>query len=398
MYIYIVQPGDTLAGIAAFTGLPEETISYENQLAAPYNLVPGLALLITSTGGVPENTGETAFASPPRLLPVDAPVRPSIYTGGYAYPFIDPYVLTQTLPYLTDLYIFSYGFTPEGDLVPPWADDSWMIDLAKGYGTAPILTLTPFGPDGNFNNNLISAVVNNPDARQNLIQQLAAQITTRGFEGVDVDFEYILASDRDAFSEFVVVLKEAVAPLGATVSVALAPKTSSTQTGLLYEGKDYAALGAAADYVLLMTYEWGYTYGPPMAVAPLNKVREVIDYAVTEIPTEKINLGIPNYGYDWPLPYERGVTAAVTISNALAVQRAIEKGAPVQFDTTAEAPYYRYISDSIEHEVWFQDVRSMNATFDLITEYGLRGAGYWNIMRLFRANWLLLENRFDLYF
>lgn len=139
MYIYIVQPGDTLAGIAEFTGLPEETISYENQLAAPYNLVPGLALLITSTGGVPENTGETAFASALRLLPVDAPVRPSIYAGGYAYPFIDPYVLTQTLPYLTDLYIFSYGFTPEGDLVPPWADDSWMIDLAKGYGTAPIL-------------------------------------------------------------------------------------------------------------------------------------------------------------------------------------------------------------------------------------------------------------------
>ena len=36
----------------------------------------------------------------------------------------------------------------------------------------------------------------------------------------------------------------------------------------------------------------------------------------------------------------------------------------------------------------------MNATFDLIEEYGLRGAGYWTIMQLFRANWLLLVERF----
>lgn len=88
--------------------------------------------------------------------------------------------------------------------------------------------------------------------------------------------------------------------------MALAPKTSSEQKGLLYEGKDYSGLGQAANGVLLMTYEWGYTYGPPMAVAPINKVKEVLDYAITQIDTNKISLGIPNYGYDWPLPYERG--------------------------------------------------------------------------------------------
>ena len=182
---------------------------------------------------------------------------------------------------------------------------------------------------------------------------------------------------------------------GYTVSVALAPKTSADQQGLLYEGKDYAGLGAAANSVLLMTYEWGYTYSVPMAVAPVNKVRQVIEYAITEIPSAKIDMGIPNYGYDWPLPYEKGVTRARTIGNIEAVNIAVRYGAVIQYDEIAQTPYFNYTDEQqTEHEVWFEDVRSMQAKFRLISEYNLRGAGYWQIMRLFRANWLLLSDTY----
>ena len=182
---------------------------------------------------------------------------------------------------------------------------------------------------------------------------------------------------------------------GYTVSVALAPKTSADQQGLLYEGKDYAGLGAAANSVLLMTYEWGYTYSVPMAVAPINKVRQVIEYAITEIPSAKIDMGIPNYGYDWPLPYEKGVTRARTIGNIEAVNIAVRYGAVIQYDEIAQTPYFNYTDEQqTEHEVWFEDVRSMQAKFRLISEYNLRGAGYWQIMRLFRANWLLLSDTY----
>ena len=78
--------------------------------------------------------------------------------------------------------------------------------------------------------------------------------------------------------------------------MAVAPKSYANQPGLLYEGMDYAGLGRAADLIFLMTYEWGYTAGPPMAVSPLPNVRTVLDYAVTEIPPEKIFLGLSNYG------------------------------------------------------------------------------------------------------
>ena len=181
---------------------------------------------------------------------------------------------------------------------------------------------------------------------------------------------------------------------GYPVSVALAPKTSAEQRGLLYEGIDYALLGAAANRAMLMTYEWGYSQGPPMAVAPINMVRRVVDYAITAIPREKLSLGIPNYGYDWALPYERGVTRARTINNRQAVQIAIDFGVDIRFDETAMSPYFRYWQYGIQHEVWFEDVRSIKAKFDLIKEYGLSGAGYWQLMSFFRANWLMLDQMF----
>ena len=387
MLIYIVKSGDTVNSIAENYGISSESVIYNNQLPAPYSLTIGQALLLSAETGI-GTEGEI-------LVPSDPDSR-FISVGGYAYPFISRYVLDQTLPYLTDLFIFSYGFTADGMLIPPVLDDSWMISLSRQYGVAPILTLTPFGPDGQFNNRLISSVVNDLAARETLKNEIIDQMKERGFEGLDIDFEYILAKDRQAFVDFVAYMREAVNALGYPVSVALAPKSSADQKGLLYEGKDYEALGRTADYVLLMTYEWGYTYGPPMAVAPLNKVRQVVEYALTEIPAEKINLGIPNYGYDWTLPFVRGTTRAETLGNIQAVQRAISFGAPIEYDETAQAPFYHYISDGMEHEVWFEDVRSMNATFDLIEEYHLRGASYWNIMQLFRANWLLLNERFSL--
>ena len=131
-----------------------------------------------------------------------------------------------------------------------------------------------------------------------------------------------------------------------------------------------------------------------MAVAPIPNVRQVVDYAVTRIPREKINLGIPNYGYDWTLPFEQGVSRARTVSSLKAVQTAIENDAVIQYDERAQSPYFHYYKDGKEHEVWFEDVRSMQAKFDLVKEYGLRGMGYWQIMNLFRANWLLLADQF----
>lgn len=369
----MVKPGDTVNSIATSYGVSADTIIYDNQLIYPYQLAIGQALLIP-TGGQNKTM--------------------EIKSNGYAYPFISRWVLDNTLPYLTELSIFSYGFTTEGELIPPILDDEWMIERALNTSTLPILTLTPFGANGNFDNTLISAIVNDPVSRDRLIENLVITMREKSYSGLDIDFEFIKAEDRDAFTEFVRVCTQRMHQEGFQVSVALAPKTSARQKGLLYEGKDYRALGEIADHVLIMTYEWGYTYGPPMAVAPLNMVRNVLEYAVTEIPQEKISMGIPNYGYDWELPYERGITRARTIGNIEAVRIAISRGVEIKFDEVAMTPYFNYDSGGTTHEVWFEDARSIQAKYDLIKELGLRGPGFWQIMQLFRTNWLLLDYNF----
>lgn len=374
MEIYVVKSGDTVDSIAESHGVPVSSVIYNNQLVYPYPLAVGQALLLSS--------GETSEPSYPA------------WVNGYAYPFIQQEVLNETLPYLSSLSVFSYGFTMEGDIIPPALDDSFMIDAALTMGVRPVLTLTPLGPDGNFNNALITAVVNNQDAKNNLLDNLLATVQTKNFQGVDIDFEYIRPEDRVPFAEFVADVRNLLSPYGYHVSVALAPKTSDTQAGLLYEGKDYGLLGEAADSVLLMTYEWGYTYGPPMAVAPLDQVRRVVEYAVTRITPSKIDLGIPNYGYDWTLPFVQGSSRATTVSNQEAVRIATEAGVPIQFDEVAMSPFFRYEKNGQQHEVWFEDVRSYREKFALLPMYGLRGMGYWQIMRFFRPNWLLLENTF----
>ena len=390
MEIYVVKEGDTLHGIAASFGIADEILIEDNQLVYPYTLVVGQALLVSV------NTSEYSNQD-----------KRSVYVCGYAYPFISRWVLEQTLEYLTELLVFSYGFTTDGQLIPPLWEDSWLIEIAVQYGVRPVLVLTPFGPDGRFNNRLISEVVNSEDAMDSLIESLILIMEEKGYVGLDIDFEYILAQDRDAFSEFIRRVADRMRNQGYTTSVALAPKTSADQTGLLYSGKDYAALGEAADHVFLMTYEWGYTYGPPMAVAPINQVRRVVEYALTEIPMEKIVLGVPNYGYDWPLPYEKGVSRAATLGNIEAIRIAEKRGAGILFDQIAQSPFFYYSEinysedasgdrsvSGTEHEVWFEDVRSIREKFNLIEQYGLYGCGYWTVMQWFRPNWLLLQDRF----
>lgn len=118
---------------------------------------------------------------------------------------------------------------------------------------------------------------------------------------------------------------------------------------------------------------------------------------MTEIPREKIFLGFPNYGYDWTLPFIPGQSRARSIGNEEAVQIAIQYGAEIRYDETAQSPYFFYRDEAgSQHEVWFEDARSCVAKFNLVPEYGFRGIGYWNFMRPFTVSFAVLTQMFDL--
>ena len=131
-----------------------------------------------------------------------------------------------------------------------------------------------------------------------------------------------------------------------------------------------------------------------MAVAPLPSVRRVLDYAVTELPPEKIFLGFPNYGYNWVLPYVSGQSRADSIGNEEAPLLAVRYGAEIFYDETAQSPYFVYTTPrGVVHKVWFEDLRSWQAKLDLVCEYDLAGIGIWQLNQLWRAGLYLLTRQ-----
>ena len=371
--LHTVASGESVYSIALRYGLSVRTLYQNNPaLGGRSALYPGQTLVISYDG------------APLRTLAVNA----------YAYPFIRGALLDAALPSLTYLTPFTYGVQADGTLLP--LADEWLLAAAGQYRTASLMHLSTLTEEGSFDNARSTLVLEDKTVQDALVRSVLETVRTRRYFGLDVDFEYVLPEQREAYAAFITRLREALNPLGCPVIVALAPKTSAAQTGLLYEAHDYALLGAAANAVFLMTYEWGYAYGPPMAVAPIGEVRAVLDYAVTELAPEKIFLGVPLYGYDWTLPFAEGETRAESLSPAQAVERALRYGAAIEYDETAQAPHYRYSDHSgHEHAVWFEDARSIEAKLRLAEEYGLQGVGYWSLMREFPQNWAVLTALFD---
>lgn len=372
--VHIVTRGETLTRIALNYGVSPQEAAAVNGLTAPYALTPGQALFLP--------VGERGTGG-------------ALFVNGYAYPFIQDAVLDTAIPALSSLTTFGYGFTTDGRLVAP--EDERLLQIAKENGLVPVFLFSSLSEDGTFSSDNASYLFANPSLQDQLLQNILSVMLAKGYGGLDIDFEYIRPEDKEGFLRFIEQAGQLLHPEGLFVHVDLAPKTSADQPGLLYEAHDYRRIGELADTVLLMTYEWGYTYGPPMAVAPLNKVRQVVEYALTEIDRNKIYMGIPNYGYDWKLPFVSGETKAETIGNEEAVQRAIRYGSEISYDETAVSPYYYYTDEGgADHVVWFENAVSIAAKLDLIQSYGLRGAGYWNLMRPFTQNWNMLEYRFQI--
>lgn len=281
MVIYTVKPGDTVNALAAEYGLAPEQIISDNGLAPDGLLVVGQSLVFlfpeeiyTASGGETVNEIAGRYGVSTRTLyrnnyflngrPTleagdrvviryeDAP-RDTAFLGGYAYDFIGQSLLDSVVSYMTYLMPFTYGFSADGELVAP--KDSRLIQTAVRYGTRPLMHLSTLTPGGYFSNEAAHELFATPEAIERLQQNILENIRAKGYVGLDVDFEYLFAEDKDAYVAFIAGTTALLNENGYFCVVALPPKTSDEQMGLLYEGIDYAALGEAANICFVMAYE-----------------------------------------------------------------------------------------------------------------------------------------------
>lgn len=419
MLIYTVKSGDTLSALSSRYGIPVSRIIADNALRYPNELVIGQHLIIASDNvrHVIEE-GQTLFSlslafgvplvdlleANPNVNPImlqvgevvnipisdSTPRRPAVI-NGYAYPNITDTALDCALPFLTYLSPFSYSVTPDGDIISP--NDGRLIERARNSDVMPLMVVTNIN-EGSFSTNVLTRILANPEARERLISSILSELERKSYYGVNLDMEYISPDDKETYNAFLRELSERLHNSGYILITAVAPKYRADQPGLLYESHDYKVQGEAADYVIIMTYEWGYTYSSPMSVQPINEVRKVLTYATSEIPSGKIIMGMPNYGYDWTLPYIRG-EAASSIGFTAALNLAIQTRSEILYDEDSQTPYFYYTENGVRHVVWFDDAKSIDAKLRLVDEFDLAGASYWTVNRCFIPNWEIVQNLFE---
>ncbi len=414
--IHIVKQGESLHSISKLYSVPIDNLIVDNDIKDPNMILSNQSIVIDKidtdhlykNGESIEKIAELynialdellsinpGISNPNDIIPgtricVQRNKYKDIEVNGYIYPNINMQVLKQTLPHLTYLSIFSYAVNTDGSLDN--IDDLYLIKLAKEQQVAPLMVIT----NKYFSSYIARGVLNNSEIQNTLLDNILHTLKTKEYYGLNIDFEYIFPGDRKAYNSFLQRTSEILEPLGYPVFTALAPKISSEQTGMLYEAHDYKIHGELGDCTILMTYEWGYTYSTPMAVAPARRVKQVLDYAIKEIPANKILMGIPNYGYDWRLPWVQG-TAASALSNNNAIQRAIDYSAELRYDPHAHSPYFYYYDEMDKlHVVWFEDARSIKAKLSLVNQYNLAGISYWTVNRFFPQNWIVLKSMFNI--
>ncbi|WP_205091559.1 LysM peptidoglycan-binding domain-containing protein [Thalassobacillus pellis] len=424
MQIHVVQSGESLFAIANLYNSTPQAIIDANELEAPGQLVVGQALVIPIVGQfyfvqpgdslysiaqrfntTAEQLAEINGISTDTILQVGLrlyiPPQPKTTatfnayiepTGGEVSPTLEGAARMRS-PLLTYLAPFSYRVQEDGSLEAPPLNN--FRQIAEENNTALMLVVTNLTDEG-FSAELGRTILTNENVQNTLLDNIVTTAREGGYRDVHFDFEFLPPENREDYNNFLRKAKQRLSQEGFLLSTALAPKTSAEQEGAWYEAHDYAAHGEIVDFVVLMTYEWGYSGGPPMAVSPIGPVREVVEYALTEMPAEKILLGQNLYGYDWTLPFVEGGEFAEALSPQQAIQRARENNVAIQYDQEAQAPFYFYQdNEGNRHEVWFEDARSIQAKFDLVKELGLKGVSYWKLGLSFPQNWVLLNEQFN---
>jgi spore germination protein len=250
--------------------------------------------------------------------------------------------------------------------------DSRAVELAKSRDIKSLVLIHNY--QNGFQPGLAHQVLSVEENRSNLTDNILSLLEEHGYDGVNIDLEGILLKDRDYYNGFLKELKEKLSPRGFLLTVSIPARTAHDIPNNWSGAYDYARIGETADLVAVMTYDEHWFGGDPGPIASLPWVERVLDYSVSQIPREKILLGIPAYGYDWS---SDGECRSVPWSKA--GELASENGG-ANWHNESSTPYIIYYDESGDrHETWFENESSLELKLDLVNNSGVAGVAIWRL-------------------
>lgn len=417
MQIYIVKSGDSLYSIAKMFKTSLHILMEINGLERPNDLIVGQAILILEPEVIhtiqPNETLEDIsqkyntsinklyrnnpfLSARPFLIPGDDLVisytnKPtsSILVNGFVYPNINHELLTTTLPYLTYISPFTYSFSEDGDIKP--LRDDFIVRRSIEYNVLPLMTLSPIDDTGKFVGELTEKLLNNNNSQEKLISQILNTIQNKKYSGVILNFEKISTQSKNLYINLIQTMQKILNENGYTLYIAIEPNN------IVDANQYYTALGEFSNGIIIMTYGIEITQTSSIAISSIQKIEDIIRYITSLIPANKVMLGIPNHGYGWrSMQNNNNMLQPRIIGNQEAIQIAISQNAAILFDEKSQYPYFYYYVNNQRFEIWFQDVRSAVAKFNLVKKYNLSGISYWTLMKKSHQTWQALNATFEI--
>lgn len=416
--IHVFQGGETLSTIAEQNNISLLRLITDNNLTPDITPSIGQAIMIEPPGrsyivkegdtiqGIAEDNGISVL----QLLRLNPSItdKDSLTVGeelvisydtdkeinimGYTSVTIQEPILRKTLPSLTYLTILNYRVDPLGNLQN--INDSQIINLALEYEVAPIMCVSNMTDAGRGSYAASHSIFNNPEVQDKLIFNILYTMKTKGYMGVNLSFVHLLTEDLPAYAEFVRKVTVELNQENYVVFVSITPNAFKYRPGIGYDSPYYAEMGSAANYVILITYLWQEGHISDMEQTTPWYLKQYLDFVVTQIPAEKIMLGLTRIAYDWELPYIENESLGALLTNASAINLANQLGVDIHYDQTSQTPFYYYTESGARHYVWFKDARTYEAILNLVEVYGLHGVAVWNIMYYYTQTWLAINSHY----
>ena len=335
----------------------------QRRVLLPYGILLGAVLLISMLWGL-------IYLRPPSQSLVVASVPYWNIDYGTTSVLANPHTFSEMSPWM-------YGLNSSGQIVPQYAPaqaatvDAQITRLRAAH--VPLVPTLANVLQGTWAYQpVITDILYNPGVRARHVAAIVALVQREHYAGIDIDYEELRTSDRNPFTDFITQLADALHAKGKVLSVDLFAKPDNRGYDQRNLAQDYQAIGQVADQVRLMGYDYHWASSEPGPVAPIGWIRAVLRYAKTQIPANKIILGVPLYGYDW-------VSGQGTpVSWLQAFQLSEQYGVRPHFDAASQSPWFGYTdSAGRRHVVWFENGPSAQAKFEAADSAGIGGVYVW---------------------